>query len=136
MKAQAWTILIAFLCPLSALAASDISRCSVAGSHAGQRACLVSMFEKVEAQLSQMESDALKRINQWDEDLSYRRESKDALIRSNAAFRQYRRAQCGLVHSLAAGGNGAGDMQLDCSIELTDQRIKQLKDHVLNLEIR
>lgn len=128
--------LIIFLLPLIACATDNTSACSAGNSHAGQRACLISMSEKVGAQLARVEVESLGRIDHWDEDASFRAKSKKALVNSNAAFRKYRTSQCGLMHSLAAGGNGATDMQLECSIELTNQRISQLESSVLRLERR
>lgn len=128
--------LMSLLSPLVACAADGTNACSTADSHVGQRACLVSISEKVGAQLAQVEVDSLGRIDHWNEDANYRAKSRKALVISNAAFRKYRTSQCGLMHSLAAGGNGATDAQLECSIELTNQRISQLESSVLRLERR
>ena len=128
--------LISLLSPLNALAADGANACTAADSHARQRACLISTSEKVEAQLARVEVESLERIDHWDEDANYRARSNKALVNSTAAFRKYRISQCGLMHSLAAGGNGATDMQLECSIELTNQRISQLESSVLRLERR
>ena len=126
--------LILFFLPMAAFAAGDTSACSTTESHASQRACLISMSEKADARLAKIEADSLSLIKGWGEDVSYRTKSRRALASSNESFRKYRVAQCGLVHSLAAGGNGATDMQLECSIELANQRIAQLSSYVRSLE--
>jgi uncharacterized protein YecT (DUF1311 family) len=110
--------------------------CSDAPSHADQRACLESLFTQADLHLASVEKDALNRIRAWDEEQNYRNRSRQQFLDSIQTFRKYRTSQCRFLHSLAAGGNGATDMMLSCSIELSNQRIAQLVEYMHGLQPR
>lgn len=110
--------------------------CSNAISHVEQRSCLEAQFKEVEKRLVLAERSTMAKIAAWDEDTGYRLASSKALSASNSAFRKYRASQCEYEWSLAAGGNGATDMRLDCAIELTQSRIKLLEASAVGLQKR
>lgn len=91
---------------------------------------------QTDSRLALLEKDELARIDAWDEEPNYRRRSRQRFLNSIQTFRRYRTTQCGFLHSLAAGGNGATDMMLSCSIELSNQRIAQLAEYSRPLELR
>ncbi len=110
--------------------------CAAADSHAEQRRCLASLFKKTDTTLARVEKESLAKVAMRDEDPPYKLASKKALEKSISAFRSYRARQCDVFWSLAAGGNGATDMRLQCAIELTEHRIEQLQKYFADTESR
>jgi uncharacterized protein YecT (DUF1311 family) len=78
-------------------------------------------------ELINVERAANARIEKWDEEANWRLASAEALKQSSRQFLKYRKSQCDLVASLAAGGNGAGDMRLNCIVRLNAQRVDELR---------
>jgi hypothetical protein len=76
--------------------------------------------------LQKAEEDLHVAIAHWDEDENWKIKSANALRTSSRDFNRYRKSQCDFNASLAAGGNGAGDMRLECIIELNKQRLDML----------
>lgn len=105
----------------------DVMKCVNTDSHAEQRECLNALAKNTEIKLKHQEENAIQRIANWDEGENYRTASLALFKKSIEAFRKYRETRCDFMHSLAAGGNGAGDMQLECVVELTKQRIVQIE---------
>jgi len=107
---------------------ADLQKCSDADTPAEERTCLETLSHRTNAKLAKLEKEALERVDAWEQEDSYRAATRKSLVDSSQLFKQYRRSQCGLFQSLAAGGNGASDMKLACSIEVTKDRVRQMKD--------
>ena len=110
-----------------------VKKCAIADSHAGQRECLIALAASVEVYLKTAEKAALQRIDKWDEDENYRTTAKVLFMKSIEAFSRYKEIQCDFLRTLAAGGNGAGDMQLECVVGLIKQRITQIESDTVGL---
>lgn len=127
--------LLLFLFVAASANAKDVElrKCEKLYSHVEQRECLASLAGKVDSRLKLAEKRAIVKIDGWDEDDDYKSESKKLFLASTEAFEAYRTAQCGFIHSLAAGGNGATDMSLTCVVELSRQRIIQIDEYLTGL---
>jgi len=107
--------------------ATKLASCTKADSHAAERQCLERLGQRSAAELAQTEAKAEARLNTWDEDADYKTLAQYRLRQANQSFRRYLAQQCSYEQALSAGGNGAGDMQLSCEIDLRRQRSKQLQ---------
>ncbi len=136
MKKTATLFILMFFMTFTYASEIEIRKCAESESHADQRTCLSSLAKSVETKLRIAEAHAFEMIERWDEDVGYRSKSKQLLFLSITTFKKYRNEQCSFIHSLAAGGNGATDMRLPCSVELTEQRITQLNEFSSGLESR
>jgi uncharacterized protein YecT (DUF1311 family) len=115
MRAQVTLFLGTLIASHSAFATEE---CSKATSHAEQRECLAALAHRSDAEVMNAQAMVLKRINDWDEEESYKQESRNLLRESGARFKAFKTSQCELEASSAAGGNGTGDLRLDCQIRL------------------
>ncbi len=111
----------------------DSQKCSDANSYVEQRSCLEALFKKVDSNLAKYERDVILKLSAWDEEPEYRSESKRRFTASISEFGKYRASQCDFILSLAAGGNRATDMKLDCAINLTKNRVEQLEEFTRGL---
>ena len=89
-----------------------------ANSHGEQRQCLERIAAESRVKLEHARALLIKRIQTWDEEASYRQRTLTLLNQSYDRFKNYRNFQCEYEASTAAGGNGAGDMRLQCQIDL------------------
>jgi hypothetical protein len=112
---------------LAGFAAADTSDCAALSSHAESRACLSKKAYASSVALQDAEEELAKAITHWDEDPYWKSKSANALRTSNQDFYRYRESYCDFSASLAAGGNGAGDMRLECIMELNRQRLDMLR---------
>ena len=101
--------------------------CFNKGGQADARECLESRFAQSELDLKKAETSALVEIQNWDELPSFKDRATATLKVSSSQFRHYRKDQCQLQASLAAGGSGTTHRMLLCAIELNEQRISHLK---------
>lgn len=124
MRSQFSLFLGALLSWHSAFATEE---CAKAYSHVEQRHCLEVLAQKAETEVKNSQAQVLKRIENWDEDKNYKQESRKLLRESLARFKAFKRSQCELEASSAAGGNGAGDMRLDCQIRLDREYAAELQ---------
>lgn len=108
----------------------ELTECEKLYGHAESRSCLEKLESKIDDQLQETEKHAVGSLLAWDEEENYKNLSIKAFLDSIATFRKYQLKQCDFFWSLAAGGNGAGDMRLSCQIELADQRIRQIAEYV------
>jgi uncharacterized protein YecT (DUF1311 family) len=103
---------------LSAVAATPSGNSLVdecyAYSEAGVRQCLARNLQKTAIALNAAEQKAMG--------------AKEKLRASNAAFAQYREAQCALAYSLGGGaiGNALDIRRLACAIEQNSKRVAEL----------
>lgn len=108
--------------------------CEVPTDHVEQRQCL----ERKVAQLAQEVQSAQElvraRIDAWDEEPYYKSKSLALFNEAASQFQAYQASQCEFEASVAAGGNGAGDMKLDCQINLYDTYFKYLQEQVTRFE--
>jgi uncharacterized protein YecT (DUF1311 family) len=120
------SILFTLLCSAFAGPAYAASNCGTEKSHAGYRACLEGKASESRIKLEQALTLLAKRIDNWDEELDYRQRARAHLQQSFELFQRFRESQCEFEASLAAGGNGAGDMRLHCEADLNNQYGKSL----------
>lgn len=104
--------------------------CSDASSHADQRACLVKAERISAAEVKNAQETHRKVILAWDDETSFIQQSLKLFNVSVREYARFRRAQCEYEASAAGGGNGAGDMRLNCQISLDVAYLKSLKDKV------
>lgn len=115
------------LLALASHADTDKDSCSNLRSHAESRSCLEQTAKLSSQDLKKEEADLAAVIERWDEEKSWRQAITKALQQSSREFEIYRRYQCDFIATVAAGGNGAGDMRLECIIGLNQQRLKELR---------
>lgn len=117
----------ACLLPIAAVHAQD---CSAVVEHAAMRACLERLAAKTDAQLQALEKRVAARIALWDQDPVYIHGQQARFKADERAYRAYRAAACEFDADAAAGGNGAGDMRLQCRIDLDRARMVRLKERL------
>lgn len=101
--------------------------CSARSDHAGRRACWEELARSSADQLARAERQLLSRLEGWRQEPESRRRTRALLLASFERFASYRAAQCEAEASLAAGGNGAGDMRLSCVARLNRGRVAELR---------
>ncbi len=106
----------------------DASRCAEAADHVTQRECLEQVFKQADADLYQAEKMLRLALTTWKEEKSFKLRTLARFDKAVKSFRLYRHDACEFDASAAAGGNGAGDLRLDCAIRLTNERLEILKD--------
>lgn len=87
-------------------------------SHAEYRMCLDQASKRSIAEIGAAEAQLRQRIADSDDESEYKQTSLSLLQTSASEFRRYRSSQCDFEASTAAGGNGAGDIRLECQVEL------------------
>lgn len=105
--------------------------CSAAIDHSAQRDCLIRAEQASRAALAREVKSIEARIAMWNEDSDEKARSLADFRLANRRYQAFRSAQCEFEASVAAGGNGAGEMRLECQISLDDGRIKLLKEQAL-----
>jgi uncharacterized protein YecT (DUF1311 family) len=107
------------------------SDCSTTESHADQRKCLERAASATWAKLEKAQALLIERIQAWDEEVDYRKTATRRLKRSSARFEEFRNTECEYEAAAAAGGNGAGDMRLQCQIDLNKQYAESLRKQLV-----
>jgi uncharacterized protein YecT (DUF1311 family) len=107
------------------------SDCSTAESHADQRKCLERAAAATRAELEKAQALLIERIEAWDEEADYRQRAVKLLKQSVARFAEFRDTECEYEAAAAAGGNGAGDMRLQCQIDLNRQYAESLRKQLV-----
>jgi hypothetical protein len=102
--------------------------CSDFPSHAEQRHCLELEAAKLSHQIEMTQAVLRDRISAWDEDAGYKSRALALFVSAASRFQAFTAAQCTFEASAAAGGNGAGDMQLECQISLGRAYLKSLQE--------
>ena len=71
--------------------------------------------------------ELLYKINAWDEEPEFRKETIRLFEFAKKSFEAYKIAQCQYESSAAAGGNGSGSMGAICMIKLNNEYLKSLE---------
>lgn len=105
--------------------------CANTPDHATYRACMIKAAKKHDRRVTKVVATFRKAIVAWDkaswpEEAVWRQYSLAALKKATKNFRNYRDAQCDFEATSAAGGNGAGDMRLECDVKLDKGYLKLL----------
>jgi uncharacterized protein YecT (DUF1311 family) len=123
-QARLFFALACFTFAASAYANSD---CSTAESHADQRECLGRAASASRAELETVRASLVKRIKSWDEEPVYKQRALALLKQSFVRFERFRNSECEYEAAAAAGGNGAGDMRLQCQVDLNRHYAESLR---------
>jgi uncharacterized protein YecT (DUF1311 family) len=121
------SVLFTLIFAALAVPASASTNCGSERSQVGYRECLKIKASQSSVELEQALALLARRIDSWDEELEYRQRARAHLQLSFGRFQRFRDSQCELEASLAAGGNGAGDMRLHCEADLNKQYAKSLR---------
>lgn len=124
------SVLFTLLCSAFASPAYATTDCVTAKDHVGFRECLEKKASQSRVELEQARKLLAKRIGSWDEELVYRQRARAHLQQSFGLFQRFRESHCEFEASLAAGGNGAGDMRLHCEADLNNQYAKSLRSRI------
>ena len=111
----------------TAAAAASGPECGQAGSHAEERTCYEKAFQASLAELRQAEGKFLESLQAWDVEPNYKQNTKAKFLVASKQFAAFRAVQCEVAASLAAGGNGAGDLRLSCLVEVTRGQIAAIQ---------
>jgi hypothetical protein len=100
--------------------------------------CLEAYAAESAARLAKAEKDAVARIENWDEDASYRAQARSTLATSNAEFLRFRARECSFAAALAGGSIGTAreHWQFACVYELNIGRAASLDGFVESLPQR
>ena len=96
---------------------------------------MIKEAKKFDLKITDMEATFRKAILAWDHstwsgEAVWRHYSLAAFNKATKQFRSYRKAQCDFEATAAAGGNGAGDMQLECQVELDKPYLELLHKEI------
>ena len=108
-------------------AAAARQECSDGRSHVEMRACLQAKAQTSAGELRKAEDEMRRSLMAWREEPIHVKRSLSEFEASLKQFSRYRQQHCELVASLAAGGNGQGDLRLSCIYELNAKRMAQLQ---------
>jgi uncharacterized protein YecT (DUF1311 family) len=134
MSAKHIFIIALILWAQSTSAESGADDCSALSSHAESRSCLEKKAKRSSDKLKKSEEDLAAAIEGWGQESFWKKKSAAALKESSRSFYQHRKSQCDFKASLAAGGNGAGDMRLECTIEMNRERMARLREIMKGLQ--
>lgn len=118
--------LVASMSALSQRAASG-EQCFGNGGNAAAKLCLAEKARESESALVLAERTAVKLLEQSDEEPAARRRAVSSFKAASAAYRRYRKEQCGFHVALAAGGSGASERGLLCEIALNEERMPYIR---------
>jgi len=133
---SALVLLLSFACiaaVVQACAAVPAEECGRKPSHVEERACYLELARSSGAELDRVQRELAGQVERWDQEADDRQRTKSLLLASFERFKAFRAAQCEAEASLAAGGNGAGDMRLSCVARLNRSRITGLRAVGLSL---
>jgi len=123
MRMKLIAVLAATLAPGLASAS-----CEVPADHVEQRQCSERQVAQLSRQVQEAQQLIRARISAWDEEPEHKVRSLALFNQSVRQFRTYQADQCEFEASVAAGGNGAGDMRLECQIGLYSHYLKSLQE--------
>jgi uncharacterized protein YecT (DUF1311 family) len=124
MKIVHIVLAVAFI--LGGNAAFAATACDNASDHAAERVCLQQEAAKSDAKVKDAQAKLLEKIHAWREDSDFKNDTLARFQVSVGEYFKWRSAQCEYVRSVAAGGNGAGDMALECQIELDSEYLHSI----------
>lgn len=104
----------------------------------GMRQCLAKKAKASEFALRRAETKTAADIAKWDEDAKYVAQAAEKLRASNAAFAQFREAQCAFAASLGGGaiGNALEIRHLACIADMNTARAAGLAGAVSGLPMK
>lgn len=114
---------------LPALAETPLEACYAHAGNQGRTAvgpCLESMLRVAEQEMTAALADRRKEAADLAK-VTGRDASVTALAAAQRAFLAYRQAQCEYLMAAMDAGTGAGDVQRDCMVRLTQQRTVELR---------
>jgi len=119
----------ALVASMNALSQRALSgeECFGSGGNAAVKLCLAAKARESESALVQAERAAVHLLEQSDEEAVARQRAVISLRTASAAYRRYRKKQCGLQVALAAGGSGASHRGLLCEIALNEERTSYMR---------
>jgi uncharacterized protein YecT (DUF1311 family) len=123
-------LLLALLCAFPAdaqRAENAATQCFALSNHVEQRDCLTGLELKTDTERQAAERALEAAIRTSGEEPVLIRRTLDALAVATQKYLAYRAAQCDAIAALALGGNGAGDRQALCHIELDTRRVADLR---------
>jgi hypothetical protein len=97
-------------------------------SHSEQRDCWQHLAASTAAEVTAAQATMKKRIEQYDDEAQVKSKILKHFLESAEQFRRYRASQCEFEASSAAGGNGAGDLRLQCQVRLNRTYVARLKE--------
>ena len=104
-----------------------LATCQAAIDHVEERRCAEQTVAHLSQEIGDVQRLVRERILAWEEDPLCKERALDLFEAAAKQFEIYRKKQCEFEASAAAGGNGAGDMQLDCQARLGAAYLKALK---------
>lgn len=114
------------------LASAALADCSNADTTIEINECLGTQQRRVEAVLTAVYARAIASAHESDLQLNRIRDqrigNRDALVRAERAWIMYRDAHCVTMAYTMRDGSGEGTAAAACRLELTEQRIKQLRE--------
>jgi hypothetical protein len=116
------------LCSAQIASTDTPDPCANPMDHVTERECAEKRVSEAMELVVRAEQRVRVAIQRWGEDKYWKDASLAAFERSVKAFRAYQTDICDVDSSAAAGGNGAGDMHLDCEKTLADERVKYLAE--------
>lgn len=98
--------------------------------HADQRECWSQLASSTAGQVAAAQKNVTARIERLDEEQPIKDRVLQKFAEAEREFEEYRMAQCEFEASTAAGGNGAGDLRLQCEVRLNRAYAARLKQPV------
>jgi uncharacterized protein YecT (DUF1311 family) len=123
--------LVLHLFPGRALAETPLEGCyAEAAKRIDVKPCLEARLTKAEASLHGAELAVEKEMQALGE-ITGRDDALRAFARANAEFVRFRQANCRWQRERAEPGTGAGDIELDCRVRMTEARAAELRESSL-----
>ena len=127
-------IVSVLLLSAAAFSADEIDKCASAVDHFSQRQCLELTALLANNEMMKAENKVLGALQRWDQDHYWRDKALERFKHAATAFRDYREQLCNFEASIAAGGNAAGDLRLECIYRLAKERAKLLLEQEKNIK--
>jgi len=123
MKIIAFLFIILFTGSVSA-------SCDDPVDHVEKRHCSENLYNELVQEVVSTQQLIRDKISAWDQEPEYKSASLVFFDQAAKAFQAYQQEQCEFDASEAAGGNGAGDLRLECKILLYSSYLEHLKNKV------
>ena len=126
---QSLIVAAALVASMNALSQRALSgeECFGSGGNAAARLCLAAKARESDSALVQAERAAVRSLEQSDDEAVARQRAVSSLKAASAAYRRYRKEQCGFQVALAAGGSSASHRGLLCVIALNEERTSHIR---------
>ena len=108
--------------------------CDMPMDHVEQRKCSEHLFNELSHKVISAQQSLRNKITTWDQEPEFKAAALANLDKAVHAFQTYQSEQCEFDASVAAGGNAANDLRIECKIRLYSSYLKYIQEQILSFK--